>query len=140
MVGKRVNDIDLRICSNIRKMRKMFGMSQQVLANMIGLTSQQLHKYEAGMDRVSAGTLAKIAKAFNCNISDLYADNSSHENNYSNDVDGGDIAKVAETGKTMKTKSEQEEIVLMIKTLLNMPKQDRDLLFKEIRQKTKAKN
>jgi transcriptional regulator with XRE-family HTH domain len=136
MVGKRVNDIDLRICNNIRDMRKMLGMTQQVLANMIGLTSQQLHKYEAGMDRVSAGMLAKIAKAFNCNVSDLYCNNNEKLDTKNNFNEG--LAKVAETGKTIKTKSEQEEIVLMIKMLLNMPKHDRDLLFKEIKQKTKT--
>ena len=88
MVGKRVNDIDLRICNNIRKIRKMLGMTQQTLANIVGLTSQQLHKYEAGMDRISAGTLAKIANAFNCNVGDLYCDdNENSENlNTNNDI------------------------------------------------------
>jgi transcriptional regulator with XRE-family HTH domain len=41
----------------------MAGLSQQKLAEMIGVTYQQAHKYERGLNRISAGRLFEIAQA-----------------------------------------------------------------------------
>ncbi|WBV44633.1 helix-turn-helix transcriptional regulator [Pseudoroseomonas cervicalis] len=45
----------------IRERRLMLGLSQQQLASMIGVTYQQAHKYERGLNRISAGRLFEIA-------------------------------------------------------------------------------
>jgi transcriptional regulator with XRE-family HTH domain len=41
----------------------MLGLTQQQLAEMIGITYQQTHKYERGVNRISAGRLYQIARA-----------------------------------------------------------------------------
>src|SRR5580692_4224635 len=46
----------------IRERRIMLGWSQQQLAEMIGVTYQQAHKYERGINRVSVGRLYEIAR------------------------------------------------------------------------------
>ena len=56
MVGKKVQDFDIIVCKNIKSMRKMLGMTQQMLAKELDITPQQLHKYESGVDRVSTRT------------------------------------------------------------------------------------
>ena len=47
----------------------MLGLSQQQLAQMIGVTYQQAHKYERGLNRISAGRLFEIAQVLNVPIS-----------------------------------------------------------------------
>ncbi|MCA1371218.1 helix-turn-helix transcriptional regulator [Bradyrhizobium sp. BRP14] len=48
--------IDLEIGSRIRATREVLGVSQQSLAAALGVTYQQIHKYEQGINRVSAAT------------------------------------------------------------------------------------
>ena len=52
---------DDHIGGRIRERRIMLGLTQQQLAEMIGVTYQQAHKYERGINRVSAGRLFEIA-------------------------------------------------------------------------------
>lgn len=67
----RVKKDDLEICGLVRKMRKLLGISQVFLAKSLDITPQQLHKYEAGVDRISASMLQTISCVFRCNIYDL---------------------------------------------------------------------
>jgi transcriptional regulator with XRE-family HTH domain len=50
----------------------MLGLSQQQMADMIGVTYQQAHKYERGINRISAGRLFEIARVLNVPISYFY--------------------------------------------------------------------
>ena len=52
--GQRANAADRHVGSRIRERRVMMGLSQQQLARMIGVTYQQAHKYERGINRISA--------------------------------------------------------------------------------------
>ena len=59
----RINSVDRYIGARIRERRIMMGVAQQQLARKIGVTYQQAHKYEHGLNRVSAGRLFDIAQA-----------------------------------------------------------------------------
>ena len=59
--GRSTGAIDDYVGSRIRERRIMLGLTQQQLAEMIGVTYQQAHKYERGINRVSAGRLYEIA-------------------------------------------------------------------------------
>ena len=50
----------------------MLGLTQQQLAEMVGVTYQQAHKYERGINRVSAGRLYQIAEVLNVPITYFY--------------------------------------------------------------------
>jgi len=50
----------------------MLGLTQQQLAELIGVTYQQAHKYERGVNRVSAGRLFQIAKVVSVPMSYFY--------------------------------------------------------------------
>ena len=52
----------------------MLGLSQQQLAQMIGVTYQQAHKYERGLNRISAGRLYDISQVLNVPISWFFED------------------------------------------------------------------
>jgi len=58
----RTQDIDRHVGARIRERRIMLGLTQQQLADLIGVTYQQAHKYERGINRVSAGRLFEIAQ------------------------------------------------------------------------------
>jgi transcriptional regulator with XRE-family HTH domain len=64
--------IDDHIGALIRARRTMLGLSQQQFAKRIGLTYQQTHKYEHGINRVSAGRLYEIARALDVPITYFY--------------------------------------------------------------------
>ena len=62
--GRSTATIDDHVGARIRERRIMLGLTQQQLAEMIGVTYQQAHKYERGINRVSAGRLFEIARNF----------------------------------------------------------------------------
>ncbi len=65
-------EVDRYVGSRIRERRVMLGLTQQQLADLIGVTYQQAHKYERGINRVSAGRLYEIAKVLNVPVSYFY--------------------------------------------------------------------
>ena len=61
--GSRATAVDRHVGARIGERRRLLGLSQQQLAQVIGVTYQQAHKYEHGANRVSAGRLFEIAQA-----------------------------------------------------------------------------
>jgi transcriptional regulator with XRE-family HTH domain len=58
-----VTQIDRHVGSRVRERRIMLGITQQELAERLGVTYQQEHKYERGVNRISAGRLHQISQA-----------------------------------------------------------------------------
>lgn len=63
--------IDVAVGARMRMRRKQLGVSQGALASALGLTFQQVQKYERGTNRVSASTLVRTAKALETSTSSL---------------------------------------------------------------------
>jgi transcriptional regulator with XRE-family HTH domain len=59
---KQANPIDAQVGSRLRLRRMMIGMSQERLGELLGLTFQQVQKYEKGVNRIGAGRLFEIAR------------------------------------------------------------------------------
>ena len=70
--GRSTAAIDDHVGARIRERRIMLGLTQQQLAELIGVTYQQAHKYERGINRVSAGRLFEIARVLNAPITYFY--------------------------------------------------------------------
>jgi transcriptional regulator with XRE-family HTH domain len=70
----RATGADRHVGTRIRERRIMLGLSQQQLAQMIGVTYQQAHKYERGLNRISAGRLYDISQVLNVPISWFFED------------------------------------------------------------------
>lgn len=64
----RALDVDHYVSLRIRQRRIMLGLTQQQMAELIGVTYQQAHKYETGINRISAGRLYQIAQALGVEI------------------------------------------------------------------------
>ncbi len=70
--GQSTAAIDNHVGGRIRERRIMLGLTQQQLAEVVGVTYQQAHKYERGINRVSAGRLFEIARALSAPITYFY--------------------------------------------------------------------
>src|SRR3954449_11139334 len=66
------NPVDRHVGLRIRMRRKELGISQERLAESIGLTFQQVQKYERAANRVSASKLWEMARALNTSIAYFY--------------------------------------------------------------------
>jgi transcriptional regulator with XRE-family HTH domain len=64
--------IDDYVAGRIRERRIMLGLTQQHLAEMIGVSYQQAHKYERGLSRISAGRLFEVARALSVPLTYFY--------------------------------------------------------------------
>jgi transcriptional regulator with XRE-family HTH domain len=77
----RTQEIDRHVGARVRERRIMLGLTQQQLADLLGVTYQQAHKYERGINRVSAGRLYEVAQVLNVPIGyffDGLADEGTH--------------------------------------------------------------
>lgn len=68
------NPIDVHVGNRIRLRRQLLGLSQEKLAEMLGLTFQQVQKYERGMNRVGASRLWDIGKVLSVPVNFFYED------------------------------------------------------------------
>ena len=68
MQKKSPTEIDRHIGHRVRARRTMLGMSQEKLAEALGLTFQQVQKYEKGVNRIGASRLLHIAGVLDVNI------------------------------------------------------------------------
>src|SRR3954471_12305849 len=69
---QRPQDADRHVGGRLRERRLSLGLTQQGLAELIGVTYQQAHKYEKGINRIAAGRLYTIAQALGVEVSYFY--------------------------------------------------------------------
>jgi transcriptional regulator with XRE-family HTH domain len=69
--AKAPDQVDVQVGQRIRVQRLAIGMSQTTLASGLGVTFQQVQKYEKGVNRVGAGRLTKIAGALRVPVTNL---------------------------------------------------------------------
>ena len=66
------NDIDLHVGKRLRRRRRLLGLTQQSLAEEVGIRFQQIQKYECGANRVSAARLFELSEALSVPIQYFY--------------------------------------------------------------------
>ena len=71
---KKPNPIDIHVGSRIRLRRNMLGMSQEKLGENLGITFQQIQKYEKGTNRVGASRLQAIASILSVPVAFFFED------------------------------------------------------------------
>src|SRR5215468_4938272 len=72
MSTKAPNPVDKYVGSRVRMRRIMLGMSQEKLGEALGLTFQQIQKYEKGTNRVGASRLQQISEVLQVPVSFLF--------------------------------------------------------------------
>lgn len=71
---RKPNPIDIHVGSRVRLRRTMIGMSQEKLGDALGITFQQIQKYEKGANRVGASRLQEISRVLNTPVSFFFED------------------------------------------------------------------
>ena len=66
------SEIDLHLGRRLRRRRRLLGMTQQELANKVGVRFQQIQKYECGANRIRAGRLFDIAASLGVPVQYFY--------------------------------------------------------------------
>ncbi len=70
--SRRANPLDLHVGSRVRLQRMLLGMSQEKLGEQLGLTFQQIQKYEKGINRIGASRLFELAKVLGVSVQFFY--------------------------------------------------------------------
>ena len=65
-------DIDLHLGKRLRRRRRLLGLTQQQLADSVGIRFQQIQKYECGANRISASRLWQLATALQSPVTYFY--------------------------------------------------------------------
>jgi len=68
------NPIDVHVGSRVRLRRTLLGMSQEKLAKALGLTFQQVQKYERGLNRIGSSNLYKISRVLGVPVEFFFED------------------------------------------------------------------
>ena len=71
---KQPNPIDIHVGSRVRLRRMMLSMSQEKLGEQLGITFQQIQKYEKGTNRIGASRLQHIARVLSVPVAFFFED------------------------------------------------------------------
>ena len=72
MPKKQAHPIDIQVGNRVRIRRMLIGMSQERLGDLLGLTFQQVQKYEKGVNRIGAGRLFEVSRILNVPVDFFY--------------------------------------------------------------------
>ncbi len=70
--SRRANPVDVHVGSRVRLRRMLLGMSQEKLGERLGLTFQQVQKYEKGVNRIGASRLFELSKVLGVSVGFFY--------------------------------------------------------------------
>jgi transcriptional regulator with XRE-family HTH domain len=96
MSTKAPNPVDKYVGSRVRMRRIMLGMSQEKLGEALGLTFQQVQKYEKGTNRVGASRIQQISEILQVPVSFLFEGGPSGTINTEGFVEGSSPAYVSD--------------------------------------------
>lgn len=69
---RNMTDVDRTVGANLRRLRDARGLPQEKLAAAIGVTFQQIQKYEKGTNRMTAGRILQASRFLKCDIMDFF--------------------------------------------------------------------
>uniref|UniRef100_UPI003F493D44 helix-turn-helix domain-containing protein n=1 Tax=Ensifer adhaerens TaxID=106592 RepID=UPI003F493D44 len=115
------NEVDLTVGRNVRRIRNMLGMSQEALGVKLGLTFQQVQKYEKGTNRISASKLVAISHALDCSIAQLFADVDASSNTVPLPSVSAAALKLAGEFDKITSDSQRSAVVKLVESLARSP-------------------
>jgi transcriptional regulator with XRE-family HTH domain len=78
-MAARPNPIDVHVGKRLRLRRTLLGMSQERLGELLGLTFQQVQKYERGVNRIGSSRLYELGQILDVPVSFFFDDLADHE-------------------------------------------------------------
>jgi|TARA_B100000315_G_scaffold255920_1_gene300536 transcriptional regulator with XRE-family HTH domain len=120
--NNRPTETDIYVGDRIRERRIMMGMSQQDIADLIGVTYQQAHKYERGKNRISASRLYDIAHVLQVPVSYFFEEMGHGANNNVKIAPAQRMClELARNFMSIQDKSQQEALSQMARVLAEDP-------------------
>ena len=117
--SKRVQDADRYVGARLRERRILLGLTQQELAALIGVTYQQAHKYETGINRIAAGRLSRIAQALGVPIGYFYDGLTTTPGAVKASPQQCRMAELARHFMALPSRQHQEAICILARSLAN---------------------
>lgn len=115
---REINEISKMIGHKIKLRRKSLGLTQDQLARHLGLTFQQIQKYESGVNNVSICNLYKLSKILKVNVN--YFINNNIINKDNTDIETKELAKVVEYYNKIKNREMKNIALQLIKKLASL--------------------
>ena len=115
---REINEISKMIGHKIKLRRKSLGLTQDQLARCLGLTFQQIQKYESGVNNVSICNLYKLSKILKENVN--YFINNNIINKDNTDIETKELAKVVEYYNKIKNREMKNIALQLIKKLASL--------------------
>ncbi len=95
---KQANPIDIQVGNRVRIRRMLIGMSQERLGDLLGLTFQQVQKYEKGVNRIGAGRLFEVSRILNVPV-DFFYEGVNDAAPGANETDGAPVMDFVSSGE-----------------------------------------
>ena len=115
---REINEISKMIGHKIKLRRKSLGLTQDQLARCLGLTFQQIQKYESGVNNVSICNLYKLSKILKVNVN--YFINNNIINKDNTDIETKELAKIVEYYNKIKNREMKNIALQLIKKLASL--------------------
>jgi len=98
---KQANPIDIQVGNRVRIRRMLIGMSQERLGDLLGLTFQQVQKYEKGVNRIGAGRLFEMSRILNVPVDFFYEGVNAQSGQPGTDGEGPPVMEFVSSGEGM---------------------------------------
>ena len=118
-VRARAQDIDRIVGARMRERRIMLGLTQQQMADLIGVTYQQAHKYEKGINRIAAGRLSSIAQALGVEVGYFFESTEGDQASFKPSTQQRLLLELARNFLALPSRRHQEAICNVTRVLAN---------------------
>ena len=115
----RPQDVDRYVGARMRERRIMLGLTQQQMAELIGVTYQQAHKYEKGINRIAGGRLYQIAQALGVEVSYFYDGVNGRSDNFKPTPQQRLLLELARNFTALPSRRHQEAICGLVRALVD---------------------
>jgi transcriptional regulator with XRE-family HTH domain len=134
----RARPVDAHVGRRIRLRRNLMGVSQHELAQMIGVTFQQIHKYEQGQNCIGASRLFDLARALDVPIGFFFEEMPPREGSACQDSEGdgvpadllrqGEMLDLVRAYRRIERPATRQRILALIRTLVPADQDVTDVL------------
>ncbi|CAK0766545.1 XRE family transcriptional regulator [Azospirillaceae bacterium] len=133
--GEGTNEVDALVGRRLKELRMLAGLSQGDLAATIGLTFQQLQKYERGVNRISASKLYLLALHLKVSVSAFFSDLEGQQDdsreNFSVVAHGVSVGETASAGDDVEFSREGQALSRSFQRICDSKKRDAIRAFVE---------
>ena len=119
--GRRFKDVARCIGVRIRERRMMLGITQQELAEIAGVTYQQMHKYETSTNHIFAGRLHTLAQALGVDIDYFYQDMTAGSSTLEQPASRRMLLELSRNFLSIRTHAHREALCALTRALSNAP-------------------